>query len=76
MQDEENKVSSSIGSDKEFDQTDNDLAAILRDVLNKPLQEQDSLIILAKLANFGPGYVRCETLGVYIVTEEFFNNKF
>lgn len=27
----------------------------------------------AGLAKRGSGYVRCQTLGVYIVTEEFFN---
>lgn len=28
---------------------------------------------LAGIAKRGPGYVRCQTLGVYIVTEEFFD---
>lgn len=33
----------------------------------------NSLPIWAEIAKCGPGYVRCQTLGVYIVTEEFFD---
>lgn len=28
------------------------------------------------VAKAGPGYIRCEELGVYVVTEEFFNQTF
>lgn len=35
----------------------------------------ESMTVWAKLAKLGPGYIRCEELGVYIVSEEFFDYK-
>lgn len=54
---------------------DDDLKKVLEE-LNTSLRHAEQLQVWAKLAKIGCGYVKCEELGIYIVTEEFFNQNF
>ena len=51
---------------------DFDCKSMLKEVLEN-LWNGENLQLLAHLARSGPGYVRCESLGIYIVTKELFD---
>lgn len=80
MQEEESKASSSTGYDELslFIQKIKEKANCGKDVPDDVLLKSvaNSLPIWAEIAKRGSGYVRCQTLGVYIITEEFFNQTF
>lgn len=79
-------VNSSIGSNEEYISVgkideksywcNGENKEIILDFIRDKLQNGEDLQLWAFLAKNGPGYIRCDALGVYVVTEEFFDKNF
>lgn len=63
-------------TDKLFDWCHGENKEAIVDFLLEKLGNGENLQSWAFLARSGIGYVRCDTLGVYVVTSEFFDKNF
>lgn len=62
-------------TDKHFDRCHGENKKAIIDFLLDKLSNGEDLQSWAFLARSGVGCVRCDTLGVYVVTEEFFDKN-
>lgn len=62
-------------TDKIFDWCSGENKEVIVDFILDKLANDEDLQLWAFLARSGVGYVRCETLRVYVVTEEFFDKN-